>query len=227
MLFSMDYPTACILKTEFVATGSITCHLGNGCSITAVDGGRSVDTSMGFTPLEGLIMGTRCGDIDPAIVFYLMEHKGFGHLQLIELLTKQSGMLGLANIGSNDLRDIIEARERGDKQADIAVKAFAYRIKKYIGSYVAAMGGLDVLVFTAGIGENSPLIRSMVCKGLDGQNALGVMLDDEKNAEGNRRLCVIHREMSRVKILVVPTHEAYEIAEETLHVVQKRDRMRT
>ncbi|MBN1635033.1 MAG: acetate kinase, partial [Deltaproteobacteria bacterium] len=205
----------------------ITCHLGNGCSITAVDGGRSVDTSMGFTPLEGLIMGTRCGDIDPAIVFYLMEHKKLDNLQVSELLLKHSGMLGLANIGSNDLRDIINARDKGDPQADIALRAFAYRIKKYIGSYMAAMGGLDMLVFTAGIGENSPLIRSMACKELDGQNALGIMLDDEKNADGNRKLCAIHHDTSRVKVLVVPTNEEYEIANETLHVVQNRDRIRT
>jgi len=205
----------------------ITCHLGNGCSITAVDGGRSVDTSMGFTPLEGLIMGTRCGDIDPAIVFYLMEHKKLDNLQVNKLLSKHSGMLGLANIGSNDLRDIIEARDRGDTQADIAVRAFAYRIKKYIGSYVAAMGGLDILVFTAGIGENSPLIRSMACKGLNRPSGLGIMLDDEKNADGNCKLCAIHHDTSRVKVLVVPTNEEYEIAKETMHVVQNRDRIRT
>ncbi len=155
----------------------ITCHLGNGCSITAVRAGKSIDTSMGFTPLEGLIMGTRCGDVDPAVVLYLMEHEQLGPDAANNLLNKQSGMLGMAEIGSNDLRDVMDARDRGNLQAGAALEAFCYRIKKYIGAYTAAMGGLDVLVFTAGIGENSPDVRLRVCQGLDAPGGLGVTLD--------------------------------------------------
>ena len=137
----------------------ISCHLGNGCSITAVEKGKSVDTSMGLTPLEGLIMGTRCGDLDPAIVFYMMEHKNLNSGQIGELLNKQSGLLGLAGVGSSDLRDILAAGQNGNQQADTAIYAFVYRIKKYIGAYTAAMGGLNAIVFTAGIGENSAFVR--------------------------------------------------------------------
>jgi len=160
----------------------ISCHLGNGCSITAIDGGRSVDTSMGFTPLEGLMMGTRCGDIDPAIVFYLMEHKHLNPRQINDLLNKQSGLWGLAGIGSSDLRDIINAEKSGNQQAVTALNVFAYRIKKYIGAYAFAMGGIDAVIFTAGIGENSPRIREMVCRGLE---ELGIVMDTEKNIAGN------------------------------------------
>jgi acetate kinase len=200
---------------------TITCHLGNGCSITAVDGGNSVDTSMGFTPLEGLIMGTRCGDIDPAIILYLMEHKHMGPREVNELINKKSGLLGLADIGSSDLRDIIAARAKGNRQADTAIRSFCYRIKKYIGAYVAVMGGLDVIVFTAGIGENSSLIRELVCEGLeDRARGLGIDLDPGKNAAGNGKLCAIHGEKSKVKILVIPTNEEKEIASQTLHMLQ-------
>lgn len=199
----------------------VTCHLGNGCSITAVDGGRSVDTSMGFTPLEGVIMGTRCGDIDPAIIFYLMEHKHMGPEEVNDLLNKKSGLLGLADIGSSDLRDIMAARAKGNRQADTAVRTFCYRIKKYIGAYAAAMGGLDVIVFTAGIGENSPPVRELVCEGLgDRTRGLGVAMDHAKNAAGNGRLCAIHGDESRVKVLVVPTNEEKEIANQTIEVLR-------
>jgi acetate kinase len=202
---------------------TVTCHLGNGCSITAVDGGKSVDTSMGFTPLEGLIMGTRCGDIDPAIILYLMEHKGMNPGEVRELLNKRSGLLGLAEVGSSDLRDIVAARAKGNRQADTAVRTFCYRIKKYIGAYAAVMGGLDVIVFTAGIGENSPSIRELVCEGLeDRARGLGIDLDPGKNAAGNGKLCAIHSEKSKVKVLVVPTKEEKEIASQTLHVLQLR-----
>jgi len=201
----------------------VTCHLGNGCSITAVDGGRSVDTSMGFTPLEGAIMGTRCGDIDPAIIFYLMEHKHMGPEEVNDLLNKKSGLLGLADVGSSDLRDIMAARAKGNQQADIAVRTFCYRIKKYIGAYAAAMGGLDVIVFTAGIGENSPPVRELVCDGLgDRTRGLGVAIDQEKNAAGNGKLDAIHRDESRVKVLVVPTNEEKEIANQTVEVLRAR-----
>jgi len=195
----------------------ISCHLGNGCSITAVDKGESIDTSMGFTPLEGLIMGTRCGDLDPAIVFYLMEHKSLDSRQINELLNKQSGLLGLAGTGSSDLRDILAAREKGNQQAETAINAFVYRIKKYIGAYTAAMGGLNAIVFTAGIGENSTLIREMVCSGLE---SLGIILDPEKNARVNRKSGQVQRDQSRVKILMVPTNEERAIALQTLELLR-------
>jgi acetate kinase len=171
---------------------------------------------MGFTPLEGLIMGTRCGDLDPAIVFYLMEHKSLDSRQINELLNKQSGLLGLAGTGSSDLRDILADGEKGNQQAKTAVNAFVYRIKKYIGAYTAAMGGLNAIVFTAGIGENSTLIREMVCSGLEG---LGIILDPEKNARVNRKSGQVQRDQSRVKIMVVPTNEERAIALQTLELL--------
>ena len=196
----------------------ISCHLGNGCSVTAVDGGRSIDTSMGFTPLEGLMMGTRCGDLDPAIVFYLMEHKQLDPRQINDLLNKQSGLLGLAGIGSSDLRDIFEASESGNRQTDTAVGVFTYRIKKYIGAYAFALGGIDAVVFTAGIGENSPGIREMVCRGLEG---LGIVMDTEKNVAGNLAEREIQHNDSRVKILVIPTNEEKQIALQTLELLHE------
>jgi acetate kinase len=191
----------------------ISCHLGNGCSVTAIDGGRSIDTSMGFTPLEGLVMGTRCGDLDPAIVFYLMEHKDLDPRQISRLLNKQSGLFGLAGIGSSDLRDIFQASETGNRQAESAIDVFTYRIKKYIGAFAFALGGIDAVIFTAGIGENSPAIRERVCKGLEG---LGIVMDPEKNIAENLAEKEIQHDNSRVKILVIPTHEEKQIALQTL-----------
>ena len=197
----------------------ITCHLGNGCSMAAVKGGHSIDTSMGFTPLEGLIMGTRCGDIDPAAVLHLMEHRQLGIGAMNDLLNKQSGMLGLAETGSNDLRDILAARDAGNPQATVALEAFCYRIKKYIGSYAAAMGGLDVLVFTAGIGENSPDVRWMACDGLGAAAGFGIALDPDTNAAAGNRPREIQAAGSRVKVLVIPTNEELEIAREVLQII--------
>ena len=206
-----------LLKQPFDELKIISCHLGNGCSVTAVDKGISIDTSMGFTPLEGLIMGTRCGDLDPAITLYLMEHKRLDATQINELFNKQSGLLGLAGIGSSDLRDILVAREEGNQQAETAIHAFVYRIKKYIGAYTAAMGSLNAIVFTAGIGENSALIREMVCSGLEG---LGIILDPDKNSQANGKSCQVESNQSRVKIMVVPTDEERAIANQTLQLVQ-------
>ena len=197
----------------------VTCHLGNGCSLAAVRCGRSVDTSMGLTPLEGVPMGTRCGDIDPAAVLHLMEHRQLGIGAMNDLLNKQSGMLGLAETGSNDLRDILAARDAGNPQAAVALQAFCYRIKKYIGSYAAAMGGLDVLVFTAGIGENSPEVRRRVCRGLEAPGGLGIALDPSKNSSRTHLARSVHAEGSRVRVLVIPTNEELEIARETLQLV--------
>ncbi len=190
----------------------ISCHLGNGCSICAVDGGISIDISMGFTPLEGLIMGTRCGDLDPAIIFHLMERKHWDINRIKELLNHHSGLLGLAGIGSSDMRDILVARAGGNAAAGVAIDAFAYRIKKYLGAYSAAMGGLDVIVFTAGIGENSPDIREIICDGLEG---MGIIMNTRRNAAPGQGARAVHDDRSRVKILVVPTQEEKQIAIET------------
>jgi acetate kinase len=200
----------------------ITCHLGNGCSMTAVQGGRSIDTSMGFTPLEGLVMGTRCGDIDPAAVLHLMEQHDLSPADMNDLLNKRSGLLALAGIGSNDLRDVIAAAAAGNRQADLALEIFCYRVRKTIGAFTAAMGRIDVLVFTAGIGENSPEVRRRVCAGIASVEGFGIELDPQKNALPSNQIRAIHAELSRVKILVVPTNEELEIARETLQILSGR-----
>jgi len=192
----------------------ITCHLGNGCSITAVSEGKSVDTSMGLTPLEGLVMGTRCGDIDAAVVFFLMDRLGMDSQQVDDLLNKESGLLGLSQ-NSRDVRDLIEASENGDRRSKLALKIFCYRVQKYIGAYAAAMGGLDAVIFTAGIGENAVEIREDICEGLE---FMGIEFDAEKNKSDEREK-FISTENSRVKILVVPTNEELLIARDTLEVV--------
>lgn len=195
----------------------ITCHLGNGASMTAIKDGKSVDTSMGFTPLEGLVMGTRSGDIDPAIIFYL-ERKGLSLNETDNLLNKQSGLLGVADMGSSDMRDILAAAKNGDKNAQAAIEIFVYRIKKYIGAYTAVLNGLDALVFTAGIGESAVKIREMVCADLE---SLGLKLDKEKNDNNEQ---IISSKDSQVKILVVPTDEALMIAEDALGLINNSGR---
>jgi len=188
----------------------ITCHLGNGCSITAVKNGCSIDTSMGFTPLEGLVMGTRSGDLDPSIVFYLIG-EGFSPREVEDMLNKRSGLLGLSGV-SNDIRDVEREAEAGSRRARLALQVFAYRAKKYIGAYAAVLGRLDVLVFTGGIGENDPLMRRMIC---DDMGFLGVRIDEEANRDTVGRTGIISSEKSRVRVLVVPTDEELAIAEET------------
>jgi acetate kinase len=174
---------------------------------------------MGFTPLEGLVMGTRCGDIDPAAVLHLMEHHHLGPAAMNDLLNKQSGLLALAGIGSNDLRDVISAADGGNPEAAVALDIFCYRIRKYIGAFAAAMGGLEVLVFTAGIGENSPEVRRRVCAGMEAADGFGIVLDPQKNALASNQARAVQTETSRVKILVVPTNEELEIARETLRIL--------
>ncbi|MGC8971414.1 MAG: acetate/propionate family kinase [bacterium] len=192
----------------------ITCHLGNGCSISAVKGGRSIDTSMGFTPLEGLIMGTRSGDLDPAIPLYLMRNLNYTAEEVDDILNKESGLLGISEF-SNDMRDIMKAAEEGNQNAKLAMEMFCYRIKKYIGAYTAIMNGLDVLVFTAGIGENEPEIRLMIC---DNMEYLGIKIDPQKNNfKGQER--EISTSDSKVKVWVVPTNEELVIARETARLV--------
>ena len=194
----------------------ITVHLGNGCSITAVKDGKSIDHSLGFGPMNGLIMGTRSGDIDQSVVLYLIEKLGYTPDKVATLLQKQSGMLGLT--GMSDLRDIENAAEKGDAMAQLALEMNVYRIKKYIGSYVAAMNGLDALVFTAGIGENSDLIRKMVCADMD---YLGITMDTELNKGRKKAFTEVQDTASRVKIYVIPTNEELEIARQTYDLVNK------
>lgn len=195
----------------------ITCHLGNGSSITAVQNGKSVDTSMGFTPLEGLVMGTRCGDIDPAVIEFLMQKTGWTISQAMDCLNKQSGVLGLSEV-SSDFRDLIKAVNEGDKRAELALDVFCYRIKKYIGAYVAVMNGVDVIVFTAGIGEHNPEVRERVVKGLE---FLGLDFDNELNYNVERgKLTELSTPNSKVKILLVPTNEELVIARETQALIK-------
>lgn len=193
----------------------ITCHLGNGASIAAVDGGKCVDTSMGFTPLEGLIMGTRCGDIDAAILPFLMRKENLNADQLDAIMNKQSGVYGMTGI-SSDFRDIEGAAEKGDEKAQVALDAYVQKVKKYIGSYAAEMNGVDAVVFTAGVGENGIEIRESIASNME---FLGMKLDKEANkVRGKER--VISTEDSAVKILLVPTNEELMIARDTLTLVK-------
>jgi len=196
----------------------VTCHIGNGASCAAIEGGRSVDTSMGLTPLEGLMMGTRSGDIDPAIVPFVMSKEELTLGEVNSMLNKHSGMLAISGF-SGDMREIVEAMEDGDKNARLAFDMFCYRLRKYVGAYAAAMNGLDALVFTAGIGENSPDVRKAVC---DGLTFLGVELDEAANRQRSKEARVISTPQSRVKVLVVPTNEELIIARDTYRLVSER-----
>lgn len=188
----------------------VTCHLGNGASVAAIKQGKSIDTSMGFTPLEGLVMGTRCGEVDPAIIPFIMDREDMTGKQVYQYLNNKAGVLGISGL-SSDFRDLEKAAEQGDERAQLAMDIFSYRVKKYIGAYAAAMGGLDAIIFTAGLGENSPVIRKNICSGLE---FLGAELDEEKNlVRGGLR--EIGSAGDRVKLLVIPTNEEIVIAEET------------
>jgi acetate kinase len=207
---------AALLDRPLNALNLITLHLGNGASAAAIKGGKSIDTSMGMTPLEGLIMGTRCGDIDPAIIFYLKRKTGQARDEVEAILNKDSGLKGIC--GLNDMRQIEELARAGNSQAQLAIDMVCYRIKKYIGAYYAVLGRLDALVFTAGIGEKSPLIRADACRGLA---HLGIEIDPEKNARKSKEAFEIQRHDSSVRVLVIPTNEELEIAEQTVEVVSK------
>lgn len=192
----------------------ILCHLGNGASVSAFSNGSSVDTSMGLTPLEGLMMGTRTGDIDPGVVFYLSRELNMSIDEIDDLLNKKSGLLGISGLG-NDMRSIIKKADEGDEKCNLAIEMYTYRVKKYIGAYIAVMGKLDALVFTAGVAENNPIIREKICENLD---YLGIEVDEEKN---NRTVGVrgeISSERSAVRILVIPTDEEKVIALDTVRV---------
>ncbi len=205
-----------ILKRPLEQLKLIICHLGNGVTVSAVDRGRSVDTSMGFTPLEGLVMGTRSGDIDPGVVFYLHRQLGLSIDRIDDLLNKESGLLGLSGV-SNDMRVVIEQAEGGNERCRLAIEVYTYRIKKYIGAYSAVLGGLDALIFTAGIGENSWKIRAMVCEGLE---HLGIEMDDEKNREAIGIPSLISKDCSKVAVLVVPTNEERMIVQDTIRLTK-------
>lgn len=192
----------------------ITCHLGNGSSLTAVKNGKSVDTSMGFTPLEGMVMGTRSGDLDPAILQFLVSNTGMTIDQITDVLNKKSGFLGISGV-SSDARDLENAANDGNKGAQLALEVFYYRVKKYIGAYAAAMGGVDAVVFTAGIGENSVSTRERICEGLE---FLGIKIDKEKNNTRGKAVDV-SAEDAKVRVLVVPTNEELTIARDTKEIV--------
>jgi acetate kinase len=209
--------TADLMDRPLNTLNLITLHLGNGASAAAVKGGKSIDTSMGMTPLEGLIMGTRCGDIDPAIIFYLKRKTGLARDAVESILNQESGLKGIC--GVNDMRQIEELAQSGNSQAQLAIEMVCYRIKKYIGAYYAVLGRLDALVFTAGIGEKSPLIRAGACRGL---SHLGIEIDPEKNNRKSKTAFEIQKGGSTVKILVIPTNEEREIAEQTVACIESR-----
>ena len=205
-----------VLGEKYEDLKIIVCHLGNGASISAVKNGKCVDTSMGLTPLEGLIMGTRSGDIDPAIMEFLAhkENKGIG--EIMNILNKKSGVLGLSDNLSSDFRDLEDGYFAGDENAIRTMKTFCYHVAKYIGSYIAAMNGVDVICFTAGVGENGPLVRTMVC---DYFGYMGIQLDEEANQKRGEDI-VITTPDSRTKVMVIPTNEELAIARETVRLVK-------
>ncbi|MDY2990109.1 MAG: acetate kinase [Hornefia butyriciproducens] len=194
----------------------ITCHLGNGASVSAIKHGRSIDTSMGLTPLEGLVMGTRCGDLDPTIVSMLTEKMQIGHEEVVEVLNKKSGVLGISGI-SSDFRDLEKAMNDGNKRAELALKIFARKVRFYIGAYIAEMNGVDALVFTGGIGENDAYMRNLICSNMGN---LGIKLDKHKNqARGVQAM--LSTDDSPVKVMVIPANEELVIARETSELVKK------
>ena len=194
----------------------ITCHLGNGSSICAINGGKSFDTSMGFTPLDGLPMGTRAGNIDPAIIEFLAEHEHMDAHEVINILNKKSGMLGISGV-SSDFRDLEEAAKAGNDRAQLALDSFQYSVKKLVGAYAAAMGGVDAIVFTAGVGENSPGQRMEIASGLE---FMGVKMDAEANNTRGHE-AVVSAADSKVKVLLIPTDEELMIAMDTANIVNQ------
>ena len=203
------------LKKDIRKLRIITCHLGNGASIAAVQSGKSVDTSMGLTPVEGLIMGTRTGDLDLGVLMYIMKKEEIGPVTTNTLINKFSGMLGITGV-SSDMREIDEEAKKGNDRAALGLDMYHYRIRKYIGAYTAAMGGVDVIVFTGGIGENAPYSRSEICKNFD---YLGLELDAAKNEDLRGKEAVISTDSSKVTVAVIPTNEELMIAEDTVRLI--------
>ena len=202
------------LGLDYRKTKVITCHIGNGASISAIKNGKAIDTSMGLTPLAGLMMGSRCGDIDPSAVTYLMQKTGMQPQEMADFLNKKSGVLGITNI-SSDMREIEAADDNGDKMAHLALAMYNYRIKKYIGAYAAAMGGVDVIVWTAGVGENQKGVRWDSCEGLE---YLGIKMDKERNHVHSKEQ-ILSADDSKVKVVLIPTDEEIVIARDTLALV--------
>jgi acetate kinase len=210
---------AVLLGKDLSSLKLITCHLGNGCSMAAIEGGISIDTTMGFTPLEGLLMGTRSGDLDPSVILYIMSKEGLTLAEANTLLNKHSGLQGISGV-SNDMREILSEMKNGDKKAKYAFDVFCYRVKKYIGAYAAAMGGLDAVVFTGGIGENSPEIRKGCTENLE---LLGITVDERLNDTRGKEVTISAPD-SRVKVFVIPTNEELVIALDTMKIVVEMKR---
>jgi acetate kinase len=206
-----------ILNKDIRELKTITCHLGNGASMAAIQFGKSVDTSMGLTPVEGLIMGTRTGDLDLGVLMYIMKKEEIGPVTTNTLINKHSGMLGVTGV-SSDMREIDEVAKKGNERAALGLDMYHYRVRKYIGSYAAAMGGVDVIVFTGGIGENAPYSRREICKNLE---FLGLELDSKKNEGLRGKEAIISTDSSKVILMVIPTNEELTIAEDTLRLVGK------
>jgi acetate kinase len=211
-----------IIKRYPENTNIISCHLGNGASITAISQGKSIDTSMGFTPLEGLIMGTRSGDIDPSIIFFLME-RGYSVQDLNKMLNKESGLLGLSEI-SNDLRDLEQAAENGNTNAQEALDVYAYRIRKYIGGYAANLVKVDVLIFTGGIGQHGVKMRERICHNLEN---LGIFMNYEQNNSLGSKEGIVSHNYSPTTIAVIPTNEELQIALDTYDIVFNGEKLDT
>jgi acetate kinase len=207
-----------ILRVEYNSQRIITCHLGNGASITAIRHGKSMDTSMGLTPVEGLIMGTRSGDVDAGVLTLIMEKEEIDYSSLNTLLNKHSGVLGISGI-SSDMREVESAAAEGDERAILSLKMYDYRVKKYIGAYAAAMGGIDILIFTGGIGENSTETRENICKDME---FLGIEFDKQKNDGVRGKEMIISKKDSKIKVMIVPTNEELVIASETRDIVEHR-----
>ncbi|MDD2614636.1 MAG: acetate kinase [Methanosarcina sp.] len=218
----VSYRAADMLGKPIEDTKIITCHLGNGSSITAVKGGKSVETTMGFTPLEGVAMGTRCGSIDPAVIPFVMEKEGLSSREVDTLMNKKSGVLGVSGI-SNDFRDLDEAATHGNERAELALEVFTYKIRKVIGEYSAVLNGPDAIVFTAGIGENSASIRKRILTGLDN---LGIEVDEEKNKIRGQEVDISTPD-SKVRVLIIPTNEELSIARDTKEIVETEVKLRS
>ena len=205
-----------VLKADFSSRKIITCHLGNGASIAAIKDGKSLDTSMGLTPVEGLIMGTRSGDIDGGVLTLIMEKEEIDYAALNTLINKHSGLLGVSGV-SSDMREIEAAADEGNERAALSLRMYNYRVKKYIGAYAAAMGGVDIVVFTGGVGENGCEIRENICRNLE---FLGIEFDKEKNKGARAKETVISSDKSRVTVIVIPTNEEFVIASDTRYIIE-------
>ena len=216
--FYVAHKAAEIVGKDIQELKIITCHLGNGASVAAVKYGKSIDTSMGFTPLEGLIMGTRCGDVDPAMVLFIMEKEGLSPHECDMLMNHECGLIGVSGI-SSDMRDLITAYKEGNNRARLALQMYTYRIRKYIGMYSASMNGVDVIVFTGGIGENAALIRSMCCNNME---YLGIDFDEEKNEKIIGTEGELTAQNSKVRVLCIPTNEELVIARDTARIVGEK-----